>query len=186
MPNAANRNGFTCTKCSKSHEFSAYVYAHWSIPLTHTCGCGAVHTILAGVAKFSTEGSKPTTPVKPTVNPSTQDIDPETSRLLGECRDDLAVDARRLAAESARLESRETTVADQENLGPTLVLLGLHVVEMRGRNRDKNLGPWKAIAAFVAEDDARAFLLECDLTGASRMLSPANLITRPDDARKTP
>lgn len=39
-------SGFVCTKCKKWHAFGAYVMAHCHIELTHTCGCGARHTVL--------------------------------------------------------------------------------------------------------------------------------------------
>lgn len=40
--------GFKCTACAKDHKFPAYVYAHWSEPLVHTCECGTRHEILRG------------------------------------------------------------------------------------------------------------------------------------------
>jgi len=43
--------GFDCSACKKSHEFPAYVFAHWDTRLTHTCDCGARHVILRGKAK---------------------------------------------------------------------------------------------------------------------------------------
>lgn len=51
--------GFTCrTKgCFKHHNFGPYVWAHWDLPITHTCGnCGAVSQLQRGVARLSRPG----------------------------------------------------------------------------------------------------------------------------------
>jgi Zn ribbon nucleic-acid-binding protein len=42
------RKGYTCPDCKTHHDFSAWVYAHWSIELTHRCDCGVKNTILKG------------------------------------------------------------------------------------------------------------------------------------------
>ena len=50
---------FTCKRCGIVHDIPAYVYAHWDERLTHTCGCGAKHTLLSGVVKpVATVGRK--------------------------------------------------------------------------------------------------------------------------------
>ena len=42
--------GFTC-ECGENHEFPAYVFAHYDIPLIHMChDCGRKHYILSGKA----------------------------------------------------------------------------------------------------------------------------------------
>lgn len=41
-----NETGFTCTSCKTKHLFSAYVYAHTSQELVHTCTCGKKHVIV--------------------------------------------------------------------------------------------------------------------------------------------
>jgi transcription elongation factor Elf1 len=53
------RKGFDCTTCGENTPFSAYVYAHWGILLTHTCECGAQHSIYKGRAKQTRRGKKP-------------------------------------------------------------------------------------------------------------------------------
>lgn len=42
--------GYACTACGKFHGFSAYVFAHWKVPLTHKCECGVEHRIRNGTA----------------------------------------------------------------------------------------------------------------------------------------
>jgi len=42
--------GYTCTKCGAFHRFTAYVYSHWDMPLTHLCDCGVHHDIMRGTA----------------------------------------------------------------------------------------------------------------------------------------
>lgn len=42
--------GFICSKCKQQHAFSVYVFAHWTINLTHTCSCGQQHRIFQGKA----------------------------------------------------------------------------------------------------------------------------------------
>jgi len=45
--------GFTC-ECGTKHEFSSYVYAHWDVPLVHTCPeCGRKHDVFRGKATLS-------------------------------------------------------------------------------------------------------------------------------------
>jgi hypothetical protein len=39
----------------------------------------------------------------------------------------------------------------------TLLGFGLYVIEARHGSRDKNLGPWKVIAAFMERGDAYSF-----------------------------
>lgn len=39
--------GYTC-KCGEEHLHPAYVFAHWSERLKHTCSCGRVNSILRG------------------------------------------------------------------------------------------------------------------------------------------
>lgn len=52
-------DGFTCSTCDTFHEFSAYVYAHTHVELTHTCDqCGAQHSILNLVATQTKKGQK--------------------------------------------------------------------------------------------------------------------------------
>jgi transcription elongation factor Elf1 len=51
--------GFDCETCDKHHEFVGYVYAHWNERLTHTCECGALHEIRAGIARQSKSGKNP-------------------------------------------------------------------------------------------------------------------------------
>jgi hypothetical protein len=40
--------GFTCTCGKPAPEFTAWVYAHWSDPLTHICDCGRQWNIQNG------------------------------------------------------------------------------------------------------------------------------------------
>lgn len=42
--------GFHCTACGRAVRFAAYVYAHWSEPLVHTCECGQRHQVVHGNA----------------------------------------------------------------------------------------------------------------------------------------
>ena len=42
--------GYTCT-CGKFNRYSAYVYAHWTVELVHTCDCGKRWSILEGEAE---------------------------------------------------------------------------------------------------------------------------------------
>lgn len=43
--------GFTC-ECGEKHEFTSYVFAHWSSKLDHTCEkCQAKHTVCRGVVR---------------------------------------------------------------------------------------------------------------------------------------
>lgn len=52
------KKGFTC-ECGKSHEFGAYVAAHYYEPLTHTCdGCGRIHNIRGGKAWLAKQPKK--------------------------------------------------------------------------------------------------------------------------------
>ncbi len=51
--------GFNCETCDKWHVFGIYVMAHWSDVLTHTCDCGAKHTICAGRVRQFKPGKKP-------------------------------------------------------------------------------------------------------------------------------
>ena len=44
-------DGYLCKKCGRTHKFNRYVYAHWSIELTHQCPCGAEVVIRRGVAR---------------------------------------------------------------------------------------------------------------------------------------
>lgn len=39
--------GYTCM-CGKFHKYPGYVYAHWTIELTHTCDCGKKWKIYEG------------------------------------------------------------------------------------------------------------------------------------------
>ena len=41
-----------CQQCDKEHTFSPYVMAHWRDELTHTCTCGAQHSVLGGQVRF--------------------------------------------------------------------------------------------------------------------------------------
>lgn len=41
-----------CLNCGKENTFSAYVMAHWRDELTHTCKCGAQHSVLGGHVQF--------------------------------------------------------------------------------------------------------------------------------------
>lgn len=54
---SAKRNtpkGFNCTLCGKFHEFTAYVFAHWTTKLYHRCDkCLVVHMLQCGVATKS-------------------------------------------------------------------------------------------------------------------------------------
>lgn len=44
------KTGFKC-ECGKTHAFSSYVFAHWTVELTHDCKeCGRRHIILRGNA----------------------------------------------------------------------------------------------------------------------------------------
>lgn len=46
--------GFNCKnpECRKWHEFGAYVAAHWTALLVHTCdGCGWEHEVCSGRVK---------------------------------------------------------------------------------------------------------------------------------------
>jgi len=38
-----------------------------------------------------------------------------------------------------------------------LLVHGLYIIETRPRNRNKELGPWQFVAAFVSRDDAYNF-----------------------------
>lgn len=40
--------GYQCPKCKTDHEFPSYVFAHWDVLLTHTCGCGSVNKLRSG------------------------------------------------------------------------------------------------------------------------------------------
>jgi hypothetical protein len=42
--------GYACEACGTEHRFPAYVYAHWEVRITHSCDCGAKHSVLCGVA----------------------------------------------------------------------------------------------------------------------------------------
>lgn len=44
--------GYTCTECGTTHVYPAYVYAHWDVPLTHTCDCLARFHIISGIASL--------------------------------------------------------------------------------------------------------------------------------------
>ncbi len=46
-----NPRGFKC-ECGKFNSFSAWVYAHWTIELTHACECGRKYMLMAGRAKI--------------------------------------------------------------------------------------------------------------------------------------
>lgn len=70
-------------------------------------------------------------------------------------------------------------MSDQENgkAGQTLDasgLLGLsmYVVEAKHRRRDKNLGPWKVVAAFAEREDAYSFFGKYHQGRTARVLSP--------------
>lgn len=52
----AGEKGFKCKTCKAWHAFSAYVYGHWRDALTHTCECGAKHTVQMGKAVQFKEG----------------------------------------------------------------------------------------------------------------------------------
>lgn len=39
---------FTC-ECGIVNKFDMYVYAHWTLELTHTCACGRKHLIQRGI-----------------------------------------------------------------------------------------------------------------------------------------
>jgi hypothetical protein len=41
---------FICSHCKREHVYSAWVYAHWDMTLTHNCECGAVHRLQNGRA----------------------------------------------------------------------------------------------------------------------------------------
>lgn len=41
-----------CLQCGKENTFSPYVMAHWRDELTHTCECGAKHSVLGGNVQF--------------------------------------------------------------------------------------------------------------------------------------
>jgi hypothetical protein len=41
-----------CLNCDKENTFSPYVMAHWRDELTHTCTCGAQHSVLGGHVQF--------------------------------------------------------------------------------------------------------------------------------------
>ena len=41
-----------CLNCDKENTFSPYVMAHWRDELTHTCECGAQHSVLGGHVQF--------------------------------------------------------------------------------------------------------------------------------------
>lgn len=43
--------GYECKECGKSHQFPAYVFAHWRDSLEHTCECGARYSIRCGKAR---------------------------------------------------------------------------------------------------------------------------------------
>ena len=53
-----------------------------------------------------------------------------------------------------------------------LLKLGLHVVETRERNRDKDLGPWHIFGAFPELDYATFVKYELAKIGYVRILSP--------------
>lgn len=49
--------GYTC-RCETIYLHTSYVYAHWDLELTHTCGkCGRKNTLLRGNV---THGVRPT------------------------------------------------------------------------------------------------------------------------------
>jgi len=43
--------GYNCKKCGKLHDFSLWVFAHWSEDLIHVCDCGQSHIIRRGIAR---------------------------------------------------------------------------------------------------------------------------------------
>lgn len=50
--------GFKC-ECGTFHEFTVYVYAHWTMPLTHdSCPCGRIHSVCEGKARLIGRKSK--------------------------------------------------------------------------------------------------------------------------------
>jgi hypothetical protein len=53
-----------------------------------------------------------------------------------------------------------------------LLGLGLYVIEAKHRSRDKNLGPWKVVAAFVEREDAYSFFGKYHQGRTARVLSP--------------
>ena len=58
MSNAVPK-GFNCMTCGKYHKFGAYVAAHSTISLTHTCKCGAKHTVLDYKVREVKKGKRP-------------------------------------------------------------------------------------------------------------------------------
>lgn len=51
--------GFKCTTCGTFHAYTAWVAAHSSDRLTHTCYCGAKHMILNHTATLISAGKLP-------------------------------------------------------------------------------------------------------------------------------
>ena len=44
-----NPKAYLC-KCTRTNEFSDYVFEHWNEHLLHTCECGRKHVIYQGQA----------------------------------------------------------------------------------------------------------------------------------------
>ena len=65
-----------------------------------------------------------------------------------------------------------------------LLGLGMYVIEAKHRRRDKNLGPWKVVAAFAERDDAYSFYGKYHQGRTARVMSPNAKLT--DAGTKTP
>jgi len=62
------------------------------------------------------------------------------------------------ASTNAKPEPEESNPQREYALpSATLLGFGLYVIEAKHRSRDKNLGPWKVIAAFIERGDAYSF-----------------------------
>lgn len=59
-PEASKRSdgrvGHNCATCKMAHRWPAYVFAHWDMPLQHTCDCGEVSQLLSGTVTRITAG----------------------------------------------------------------------------------------------------------------------------------
>lgn len=42
------KKGYRCPGCKKVNKFSVWVFAHWNIPITHSCDCGRKNTLQQG------------------------------------------------------------------------------------------------------------------------------------------
>lgn len=45
------KDGYKC-KCGKYNKYPMYYYAHYDLPMQHTCECGRIYNLLCGVANL--------------------------------------------------------------------------------------------------------------------------------------